>query len=147
MSINEDRVLFLLRGIPGSGKTSLAQFLIRDGGFMFAADDLFYKEDGSYVFEGDRLGEAHDRCYDNTELAMARNLSPIVVHNTFTQTWELDDYLDLAERYNYQVVSLVVENRHGNKSLHNPPDAVVASMIRRFEIQLAPEEEIWTERR
>ncbi len=34
----------------------------------------------------------------------------------------MEPYLKLAEKYDYKVVSLIVENRHGNKSVHNVPD-------------------------
>ncbi|AHK11220.1 hypothetical protein S14_111 [Shewanella sp. phage 1/4] len=43
----------------------------------------------------------------------------IVVHNTNTSERELKPYLKLAEEHSYEVVSLVVENRHGNHDMHN----------------------------
>jgi hypothetical protein len=45
-------------------------------------------------------------------------------------------YFDLAERYGYRVVSLIVENRHGAKNTHNVPDEVLDNMRSRFEIKL-----------
>jgi len=45
-------------------------------------------------------------------------------------------YMDLAVKYGYQVVSLIVENRHGNSSVHNVPDETIEKMKSRFEISL-----------
>ena len=60
----------------------------------------------------------------------------IVVSNTFTQEWEMKAYMDLAAKYGYQVVSLIVENRHGNSSIHNVPDETIEKMKSRFEVKL-----------
>jgi hypothetical protein len=48
----------------------------------------------------------------------------------------MEPYLKLAEKYDYKVVSLIVENRHGNKSVHNVPDETMEKMRNRFEIKL-----------
>jgi len=60
----------------------------------------------------------------------------IVVSNTSTTEKEMEPYLKLAEKYDYKVVSLIVENRHGNKSVHNVPDETMEKMRNRFEIKL-----------
>lgn len=64
------------------------------------------------------------------------NNSKIFVANTFTQEWEMEEYFKLAEQYGYQVVSLIVENRHGNKNIHSVPDETLFKMKERFQIQL-----------
>lgn len=45
-------------------------------------------------------------------------------------------YLDMAEIYGYRVVSLVVENRHGNSSVHGVPEETMKKMEDRFSIKL-----------
>jgi hypothetical protein len=60
----------------------------------------------------------------------------IVVSNTFTQEWEMNSYFKLAEKYDYKVFSLIVENRHGGKNTHGVPDEKLGIMKNRFEIQL-----------
>jgi hypothetical protein len=42
----------------------------------------------------------------------------------------------LAEKYSFTVFSLIVENRHGGKNVHNCPEEKVEMMKKRFEIQL-----------
>jgi hypothetical protein len=45
-------------------------------------------------------------------------------------------YYDLAEKYEYRVFSIVIENRHGNKNLHGVPDDTLKRMKDRFQILL-----------
>jgi hypothetical protein len=60
----------------------------------------------------------------------------IVVSNTFTQKWEMEDYFKLAEKYQFKIVSLIVENHHGGKNVHGVPDDKLEIMKNRFEIKL-----------
>lgn len=67
---------------------------------------------------------------------MLRKTPTIAVANTFTQEWEMQPYLDLAKEHGYTVHTIIVENRHGNESIHNVPKATVEKMKKRFEIKL-----------
>jgi hypothetical protein len=67
---------------------------------------------------------------------MACGEEKISVSNTFTQEWEMETYFKLAEKYGYQVFSLIIENRHGNKNLHGVPDDTLQRMRDRFQISL-----------
>jgi len=58
------------------------------------------------------------------------------VSNTFTQEWEMDAYYQLAEKYRYQVFSVIVENRHEGVNQHGVPQDKLEVMRNRFEIKL-----------
>lgn len=139
--INNMKILILLRGLPGSGKSTFANYIFSNN--IFEADQYFYDEDGNYNFDASKLYEAHKWCQLRVEHAMEDNLesngmyfSEIVVSNTSTTEKELEPYLELAKKYDYQVVSLIVENRHGNKSVHNVPEETIERMKQRFSIKL-----------
>ena len=67
---------------------------------------------------------------------MEQEYIEIVVSNTSTTQKELQPYIDLANEYSYNIVSLIVENRHGNKNEHGVPDETLEVMKKRFDISL-----------
>jgi predicted kinase len=125
--------LFLLRGLPGAGKSTLAKSI---GGSHVEADMYFLNEQGEYKFDPAKLKDAHNWCRETAEAAMKRGADKLIVSNTFTMEWEMDAYYELAEKYSFTVFSLIVENRHGGKNVHNCPEEKVEMMKKRFEIQL-----------
>lgn len=118
--------LYLLRAVSGSGKTTLATTLCElSNTVAIAADDFFYNVGGGeYTFDINRLPDAHNWCRKSVEGLMEHKFN-IVVHNTNTSEKEITPYIKLAEKHNYKVVSLVVENRHGNCSVHGVPSSVL----------------------
>lgn len=127
-----DKDLILLRGVPGAGKSTLAAMLCgTESAVMVAADDFMY-EDGVYKFSPSKLGNAHAQCLEAVRDAMASNTSRVIVHNTLTTAKELAPYINAAEEYGYRVFSLVVENRHGSKDVHNVPEEVRQTHARRL---------------
>jgi len=136
--MNKDKNLILVRGLPGSGKTTFANTLAHlPYTYPVSADDFFYDEYGEYRFDANLLGAAHGQCKSTTENYLREyNTVTVVVHNTFTTQKELKPYLQLAEKYNAGVTTLVVENRHGNDSVHNVPSETIIKMKDRFTILL-----------
>jgi predicted kinase len=130
------KTLILLRGLPGSGKSTLAKSLVTKDYCHKEADMYFVDEFGNYKFEPSKIKDAHKWCKEETEFLMKYEHSPIVVSNTFTQEWEMEDYYKLAEKYGYRVYSLIVENRHGGVNEHGVPDDKLQQMKDRFQISL-----------
>jgi predicted kinase len=132
--------LILLRGIPGSGKTTLGSVILRcvgsDQPDVLSADDYFIDSNGNYNFDVTKLKEAHNDCQVRCANKMKNEFSKIVVANTFTQEWEMKIYFDMAERYKYRVHTVIVENRHGGENVHNVPEDKLQQMKDRFETKL-----------
>jgi adenylate kinase family enzyme len=136
------KILYLIRGVPGSGKSTFAHTIWNDYAICEADQYFVNKETGEYEFKPDEIKIAHQWCKDEVENRMKDNqVNPqyypeIVVSNTFTQEWEMESYYKLAEKYGYRVFSLIVENRHGGKNTHGVPDEKVELMKNRFQIKL-----------
>ena len=136
-----DGVLFLVRGLPGSGKTTFANHIWNEYA-VCEADKFFYDKEGNYNFDPSKIKDAHAWCKNEVETRMKDHqinqqyYPEIAVSNTFTQEWEMKEYFELAEKYGYRVFTLIVENRHGGKSVHNVPDATMGNMLNRFDVKL-----------
>jgi len=133
------KTLLLLRGLPGSGKSTLAGLLTdnvceSDSYFMVWTDEKTGQKhrhyyDGVYEFDVTKLAEAHNDCKNLCEDLMKCDQELIVVSNTFTSESELKPYFELAKEYDYNVFSLIVENRHGNKNIHGAPNEIIDEML------------------
>lgn len=136
----EGKNLYLLRGLPGSGKSTFAKMLSDS---HFEADMYFLDDNGNYNFDPSKLKKAHEWCQDQVHTAMILNHttsglsnSDIVVSNTFTQEWEMKPYYELAKAWGYKVFSIIIENRHGGVNEHGVPEEKLEQMKNRFEIKL-----------
>jgi predicted kinase len=133
-----EKMLYLVRGCPGSGKSTFAKTL---GGIHIEADQYFIDGEGNYKFDGSKIKLAHEYCRSQTEAWMKTdgtqvNVDKIVVSNTFTQLWEMEPYFELAKKYGYKTFSIVVENRHGGTNVHEVPEEKLKQMRNRFSIKL-----------
>ena len=128
-----EKILYIVRGIPGSGKSTFAKTL---GGQHYEADMFFIDGNGEYKFDGSKIKLAHNWCMIQTQKAMVDDEPKIVVSNTFTQEWEMDTYFKLAEENGYKVFTIIVENRHGGVNQHGVPEDKIELMRNRFQIKL-----------
>ncbi len=134
--------LFLVRGLPGSGKSTFAKHIWNDYAICEADQYFIDKSTGEYKFDASKLKDAHAWCQEQVEIRMKDNaVNPqyypeIVVSNTSTMEWEMQPYMDLANKYGYTVFSLIVENRHNGNNVHGVPADKIVQMKDRFEIKL-----------
>lgn len=133
---NPERVLMVVRGCPGSGKSTFAEMLARKEDKILAADMFFEDNSGNYEYVANKLKYAHEWCFETTEKYLKAGISRIFVTNVFDRTKDVDAYKELAERYGYSFVSLVLENRNGQSSIHDVPQDNVQRMANRFSIKL-----------
>jgi len=129
--------LILLRGLPGSGKTTLAELLSENGKYpVFSVDDYFTDTSGNYVFNFQDNHLAYKQCEEKTKQCMLNAIPKIIIHNTFTIAWELETYFKLASQYNYRVFVCTVENYHQGKNLHQIPNEQIEKMAEKYKVKL-----------
>ena len=134
IAINKMKELILLRGVPGAGKSTFGRTLSEH----HIESDMYFIDPKTreYKFNAENLPKAHKWCQHMVDVWMDDSIQRIVVSNTFTQEWEMEPYFKIAEEHGYRVYSLIVENRHGNPSVHTVPEETITKMKERFTIQL-----------
>ena len=132
--------LYLIRGISGSGKTTLARAIFRgeQATDMMAADDYFYEE-GEYRFNPSDLPKAHAWCLEEARSTLEEGACAIV-HNTFTQRWEMEPYIKLADEMGARLVVVstydggCTDEELAERNSHGVPLEAIKSMRARWEM-------------
>tara|TARA_B100000482_G_C12493437_1_gene253624 strand:- start:127 stop:564 length:438 start_codon:yes stop_codon:yes gene_type:complete len=142
------KICYILRGLPGTGKSMLAQAL-KDGaekvkGYssIFSTDD-FFMVDGEYQFDPTRLGEYHGNNLDEATSFMER-CSPVpvarcIIDNTNTQHWEYAKYVEAAKRYGFLVQVITIDwdakdiPLYAERNSHGVPIEAIYRMAARWE--------------
>lgn len=119
-------MLYIIRGLPGSGKTTIARKI---GCSHFEADMYFYNN-GKYEWDPKKLPSAHMWCKTMVTQQLKRNLD-VVVSNVFSKCWMIDEYIKIAKLTNteYKVIKIVGD--HGN--IHSVPQEVIDKMKEEWE--------------
>ena len=122
----ENNVCIIIRGTSGSGKSTFAEFLefMIDGCEIetCCADD-YHMVDGEYKFDYKNLGRAHKWCQEKAESAMSHNVRIVIVANTSTSNKECKPYRELAEKYDYELCEIIMNNDYNN--VHGVPEDIL----------------------
>lgn len=131
--------IYILRGIPGSGKSTWAKFLRIQNlpGFtpIASADHYFLNVNGEYIYKPEEKGAAHQACYAYFCECIEGAFTTIVVDNTNTTLNEVDRYLQTGINNGYKVTVLNFEispELSFQRNTHNVPKDVIAKMHQRF---------------
>lgn len=120
--------LILIRGLPGSGKSTMAKEYVEKGYVHFEADMYFVDERGNYLYDKSKIRDAHLWCQAKTKYHLEVLQDDVVVSNTFVKKWELKPYLAL----NADIVKIITANgRYAN--IHGVPDEVISRMESNWE--------------
>ncbi len=122
--------LILVRGLPGSGKSTIGQSLQTALGYVHIEADMYHMKDGEYQFDPTKVKEAHLWCQLETMKALAYGHF-VVVSNTFTTLQELEPYLLVAKALQRSVRIVEALGSWGN--IHNVPAEVLQRMADRWE--------------
>lgn len=125
------KILYLIRGVPGAGKSTLANKLTAS---VAEADQFMVDASGEYKFDASKLPTCHAACRHLVETWMKLGEHPIIaVANTFIKRWEMEPYLRLSEENGYTVIEISLTGQRF-VNVHGVPADIIERMRRNFEI-------------
>lgn len=135
-----NKTVFILRGVPGAGKSRLARKLRkgRKNCEVISADHYFTPfglGTGQYRFDPAKLGEAHSWCLRSFLEYLQWERRTVIVDNTNTTAVEIAPYAALALAYGYkvQVITIAANAREAaRRNVHGVPVETVLRMTKRL---------------
>lgn len=132
--------LTLVRGIPGSGKSTYVKKLNILASQHIEADMFFIDHNtGKYEFDREKLRAAHDWCKEHVRLGLESG-KDMWCSNTFTTISELRPYFQIAKECGAELVVLTMNGSF--ESIHDVPEETLKRMRDRFTNDLTP---LWKE--
>lgn len=130
--------LFIMRGLPGSGKSTFIKNNIPNP-TICSADNFFIDELSQYNFDIKKIGLAHAQCRYKFKEAIQNGVDNIVVDNTNLTTKEYSDYIDYAfdseNNYTIYVIDLfdkLQELSFYTRNTHGVPIETLEKMRNRY---------------
>lgn len=121
--------LVIIRGLPGSGKSTKAKRLKTPQAIHVEAD-MFFVKNGVYKFDRRDLKLAHTWC-QTVVMAFLEDHQEVWVSNTFSTIKEIQPYIDMAKRMKICWNVWCCNGRY--KSIHNVPDDTIERMANHWE--------------
>lgn len=127
----------ILRGIPGSGKTTLA----REMGELTVSADDYFMVDGVYCFNPREIHLAHQACWRRFYSEATSDTEVIVVDNTNITAAEIAPYVLPAEANGYKVQIITIQAdpvQAFSRNVHGVPSHIVLGMAQKLEREVLP---------
>ena len=121
-------ILYIVRGIPGSGKSTLIKKITKN---IVELDDYYNEKYGYYKFSYDEVPQSHKYALNKIEKMMIDKLDEIAVIDSFIKNKDFDQYKKLAIKYNYKPIEIIVHSDF--KDIHNVPIKRLEEMCNEFE--------------
>ncbi len=122
----------VIRGIAGSGKTTLANKIAQETGAVVVEADDFYTHNGVYKYDNNLIKQAHIYC-DVLIRKYLHHGCDVIVSNTSLASWQVEKLIQTAWEVVPNIDVEVLRTTSEYKSVHNVPNTVIEQMKARFQ--------------
>lgn len=128
--------LVILRGLPGSGKSTFAHLLTTGRNSVIIENDQHMYEDGVYIWKPSKMKGAIKETNEKLYRALKEGVELIVIANVNVRLADFNRYMEMGKEHGYKITSLVCENRANTKSKHGVDEETLCSMEENFQLKL-----------
>jgi len=143
MSEIKEKTVFIMRGIPGSGKTTLSDSIKKENienSVSICSSDSFFTHDGKYEYDSSKIVQAHAVCFKDFISSISKAIHVIIVDNTNIRIGVINSYISLAvsNGYNVEIHEFIANIPEDIRTCfercqHGVPEDAINSMSLRFE--------------
>lgn len=136
--------LIILRGVPGSFKSTYAQRVkakmkgIYGISVAVVSADHYFTKNGIYTYDRAKIGKAHEDCRDKARKAMLHGAPYVMIDNCNVKRADFAEYIRLAKEFGYQIIEKVfgldlsIDELHA-RNQHNVPRNKIELMAQKLE--------------
>ena len=122
----QDAQVVIVRGLPGSGKTTLAREIAMECGYVHIENDMYFETEEGYIHDRSRLSDAQLWCFNLARDTVLMG-KKVVISNVFTKIAHMRNFLELSDSV------AVIECAGEFGSTHGVPPDVIHRMRARWE--------------
>jgi len=135
--------VIILRGVSGSGKSTVAQILFNCeelGTAYICSADKAFMDNGEYKFDVSKLEQAHADCFAEFVECLSKysKIQTVIVDNTNLSNWEIAPYITYARYTKAEIEIMDVESglsaeQLAKRNVHGVPLNSIKNMMARKE--------------
>lgn len=142
------KVMVLMRGCPGSGKsyqaTNILKMCYKNADvdeFIFSTDKFFTnKHTNKYNFNRSKIAQAHQWNLEKVKNAVFNEITPVIIDNTHVEAWEMEDSIKLGVNNGYwiEILEPISEwawegTELAKKNVHNVSLNTILRFVHRYD--------------
>lgn len=126
----------IIRGLPGSGKSTMAKELAGVDGVIHSTDDYRYVN-GIYVYDRSKNAQNHQKCFEAFCVSLAAQI-PVVIHDGVnSKLIYFTRYIQAAKRAGYEVTVMQIPHitaaAAAARNIHGLSESNIQRMIDEWE--------------
>jgi predicted kinase len=131
------KTAIIMRGLPGSLKSTAAELLAKDKEARIHSTDQFFVVNGEYRFNPKLLSINHSRNLAAFRKSLADGVPLVICDNTNIRRTHFQPYVEAAQNFGYSV--MVLSMPHPNpeeaaaKNIHHVPEHAIRQMLEEWE--------------
>jgi predicted ABC-type ATPase len=130
------KIAYIMRGVPGSGKSTVAKSLLNGNGVIHSTDDLFYVGE-EYCFDPAKLPEYHRQNYEAFCCSLEKGAPVVICDNTNVKKSHFMWYVEAAQKAGYIVAIIFMPHPDPEvaaaRNIHKVPAHTIQRMIKQWE--------------